>query len=61
MKGAIKMTEFETFKALLDRIGDKYEITEWAAIKEAWIEDYSTGVIFEFIDGKLACITNVKE
>lgn len=55
------MTEFETFKALLDRIGDKYEITEWEAIKEAWIEDLSTGVTFEFVDDKLVCITNTKE
>lgn len=55
------MTEFETFKALLDRIGDKYEITEWELLDEAWIEDFTTKVVFEFIGGKLTYIDNVKE
>ena len=55
------MTEFETFKALLERIGDNYKITEWKLLDEAWIEDLSAKVVYEFVGGKLTYIDNVKE
>lgn len=55
------MTEFETFKTLLDRIGDEYKITEWKVLDQAWIEDLTTKVTFEFVGGKLTYINNDKE
>jgi len=54
------MTEFETIKTALERLGHEIVITEWSFIDEAWIEDLTAKVTFEFKNGQLDHIDNDK-
>ena len=47
------MTEFETIKTALERIGDTLVITEWKELDEALIKDKTSHVDFWFKGGKL--------
>lgn len=47
------MTEFETIKTALERIGDTLVITEWKELGEALIEDKTSHVDFWFKCDKL--------
>jgi len=54
------MTEFETIKTALERLGHEIVITKWSFIDEAWIEDLTAKVTFEFKNGQLDHIDNDK-
>ncbi len=54
------MTEFETIKTALERLGHEIVITEWSFIDEAWIEDLTAKVTFEFKNNQLKDIDNDK-
>jgi len=54
------MTEFETIKTALERLGHNIIINEWAFIDEVWIEDLDAKVTFEFKHGQLDHIDNDK-
>jgi hypothetical protein len=54
------MTEFETIKTALKRLEHEIVIAEWSFIDEAWIEDLTAKVTFEFKNGQLDFITNDK-
>lgn len=54
------MTEFETIKTALERLGHNIVITEWKFIDEAWIEDLDAKVTFEFKHDQLDNINNDK-
>lgn len=47
------MTELETIKTALERIGDTLVITEWKELGEALIEDKTSHVDFWFKGDKL--------
>lgn len=54
------MTEFETIKTALERLGHKIVVTEWTFIDEASIEDLTAKVTFDFKNGQLDYIDNDK-
>lgn len=54
------MTEFETIKTALERLGHEIVIMKWTFIDEAWIEDVTAKVTFEFKNGQLDYIDNDK-
>lgn len=55
------MTEFNTIKAMLERIGDTLEITSWEILGEALIEDQTAHVEFWFVNGKLDHVFRINE
>lgn len=55
------MTEFETIKTALERLGHDINITKFTFINEAWIEDFTSKVTFEFRNDQLKNIDNDKE
>ena len=56
------MTEFDTIKAMLERIGDTLEITTWEKLDgEALIEDKTAHVEFWFKDWKLDYVFRINE
>ena len=56
-----KMTEFETIKTALERLGHDINITKFTFINEVWIMDLTSDVTFEFRNGQLKDIDNGKE
>lgn len=54
------MTEFEAIKTALERLGHKIVVTKWTLIDEAWIEDETAQVTFEFKNDQLNDIDNDK-
>lgn len=55
------MTEFDTIKAMLERIGDTLEITTWENLDDALIEDQTAHVEFWFKDWKLDYVFRINE
>ena len=55
------MTEFETIKTALERLGHNINITKFTFIKEVWIEDFTSKVTFVFKNDQLESIDNDKE
>ena len=55
------MTEFETIKIALERLGHDINITKFTFINEVWIMDLTSDVTFEFRNGQLKDIDNGKE
>lgn len=51
------MTEFDTIKTMLKRVGDSIIITTWEFLDEALIEDVTVRIAFRFKDGKLESIS----
>lgn len=52
------MTEFDTIKAMLERIDHDIEITVWDILNESYIEDNTAHVEFWFKGEKLQGVYN---
>ena len=52
------MTEFEIIKTMLERNGDKINVTIWEGLNEALIENLTQDIDFWFTDGKLTYMEN---
>lgn len=55
------MTEFDTIKTALERIGNKLEVIEWELLNEQHIEDHTTQTIYEFKNKQLDYVWNDKK
>ena len=55
------MTEFDTIKAMLERIDHEIEITVWEFLDESYIEDNTAQVECWFKGGKLEGVYNTMD
>lgn len=54
------MTEFETIRIALERIGAELKISIFDEVNRSYIEDITHEVDYWFEDGKLELVTNMK-